>query len=52
MFSRRIIELFRGTGNWSEAHAAMGLSVHDGVDTDGRRLRCLSVPRVGGPGSP
>ena len=37
------IELFRGTGNWSKAHDAMGLSVHDGVDTDGRRLRCMDL---------
>ena len=37
------IELFRGTGNWSDAHAAMGLSVHDGIDTDGRRLRCMDL---------
>jgi len=37
------IELFRGSGNWSEAHVAMGLSVHDGLDTDGRRLRCLDL---------
>lgn len=33
------IELFRGTGNWSEAHVAAGLVVHDGIDLDGRRIR-------------
>eukprot|EP00438_Fugacium_kawagutii_P033912 Skav205523 [mRNA] locus=scaffold4253:32384:35068:+ [translate_table: standard] len=37
------IEIFRGTGNWSEAHTSLGLSVHDGVDTDGRRLRCMDL---------
>ena len=33
------IEIFRGTGNWSEAHLAQGLVVHDGVDVGGSRLR-------------
>lgn len=42
------IELFRGTGNWSTAHQQQGLIVHDGIDTDGRRIRCkdLSDPSV------
>lgn len=37
------IELFRGTGNWSEAHASRGFKVHDGVDVSGRRLRFLDL---------
>ena len=37
------LEIFRGTGNWSSGHAALGLRVHDGVDTDGRRLVCRNM---------
>ena len=37
------IELFRGTGNWSEAHASRGFRVHDGVDVSGRRLRYMDL---------
>lgn len=33
------VELFRGSGGWSGAHARHGLAVHDGIDVDGRRLR-------------
>ena len=33
------IELFRGTGNWTEAHERFSLITHDGIDIDGRRLR-------------
>ena len=33
------IELFRGEGNWSLAHEAVGFSVHDGFDVDGRRMQ-------------
>eukprot|EP00438_Fugacium_kawagutii_P021739 Skav206696 [mRNA] locus=scaffold99:17529:21803:+ [translate_table: standard] len=33
------VELFRGTGGWSQAHKALGLVVHDGFDVDSRRLR-------------
>lgn len=35
------IELFRGSGNWSEAHISRGFKVHDGVDVSGNRLRFL-----------
>ncbi len=34
-----VLEIFRGSGNWSASHAAAGLRVHDGFDVDGRRLR-------------
>ena len=37
------IELFRGAGNWSEAHLSRGFRVHDGVDISGRRLRFLDL---------
>ena len=37
------IELFRGEGNWSEAHSSRGFRVHDGVDISGRRLRFLDL---------
>ena len=42
------IEIFRGTGNWSEAHLAQGLAVHDGVDVGGSRLRYadMSEPAI------
>ena len=33
------IELFRGEGNWSLAHEAVGFRVHDGFDVDGRRMQ-------------
>ena len=33
------VEVFRGSGNWSHAHIQRGLSVHDGFDIDGRRIR-------------
>ena len=33
------VELFRGTGCWSRAHSSCGLTIHDGYDVDGRRLR-------------
>ena len=37
------IEIFRGEGSWSEAHEIAGLSVHDGGDLQGRRLRYLDL---------
>ena len=33
-----VIELFKGEGNWSLAHAEAGCSVHDGLDRHGRRV--------------
>ena len=33
------IELFRGCGNWSSAHAKLGLTVHVGIENSGRVLR-------------
>ena len=36
-------EIFRGSGNWSTAHSEVGLQCHDGVDFDGRRLRCSAL---------
>lgn len=33
------IELFRGCGNWSSAHAKLGLTVHVGVENSGRVIR-------------
>ena len=35
-----VCEIFRGSGNWSAAHSAQGLSTPGGFDLDGRRLRC------------
>ena len=35
-----VIELFRGVGNWTQIHLDRGLVAHDGIDIDGRRLRC------------
>ena len=32
------VELFRGSGNWSQCHADIGLRVHDGFDNSGHRL--------------
>ena len=32
------LELFRGEGNWSRAHAAEGFRVHEGVDVKGSSL--------------
>eukprot|EP00438_Fugacium_kawagutii_P008019 Skav209170 [mRNA] locus=scaffold1137:401715:406094:- [translate_table: standard] len=40
------IELFRGTGNWSEAYQRHGLLVHDGIDLDGRRLRVGDLAKI------
>ena len=50
------IEIFRGVGNWSAAHSAMGLSVHDGVGANSwmdlgsmslfRELAALALRRV------
>lgn len=37
------IELFRGVGSWSAAHSRQKLRVHDGIDIDGRRLRCGDI---------
>ena len=34
-----VLELFRGSGNWTSSHVAAGLRAHDGFDVDGRRLR-------------
>ena len=34
-----VLEIFRGSGNWTSSHAAAGLRAHDGFDVDGRRLR-------------
>ncbi|OLP77428.1 hypothetical protein AK812_SmicGene42515 [Symbiodinium microadriaticum] len=36
-------EICRGSGSWSEAHAALGLRVHDGVDVSGPRFRFLDL---------
>ena len=33
------VEVFRGHGNWSCAHASLGLVTHDGFDIQGARLR-------------
>ena len=33
------VEVFRGHGNWSCSHAALGLATHDGFDIQGARLR-------------
>ena len=38
-----VVEVFRGSGNWSETHASHGLSVHDGFDITGSRLRYLDL---------
>ena len=42
------IEIFRDSGNWSNAHAERQLRVHHGVDVSGRKLRFwdLSEPAV------
>ena len=40
------IEIFRGEGNWSLAHQSLGLSTHDGVDVDGRRLRVGDLTKL------
>ena len=42
------VEIFRGDGAWSEAHQSLGMVVHDGIDTDGRRLRIadMSDPKI------
>ena len=37
------LEVFRGSGNWSSAHATVGLCVHDGVDIQGDRFRFLNL---------
>lgn len=39
------IEIFRGSGNWSDPHAERGMRVHDGVDVSGRRLRYLDLAK-------
>ena len=41
------IEIFRGEGNWSEAHKSRGFRVHDGVDISGRRLRIMDLSDAG-----
>ena len=33
------LEIFRGSGNWSEAHSRCGLRVHAGIENSGRVLR-------------
>ena len=33
-----VIELFKGEGHWSSAHAEVGFSVHEGLDRHGRRV--------------
>ena len=33
------IEIFRGSGNWSSSHAALGLRVHPGIENSGQVLR-------------
>ncbi len=33
------LEIFRGSGNWSEAHSRAGLNVHAGIENSGRVLR-------------
>lgn len=37
------VEIFRGCGNWSSAHASHGLSVHAGFDCDGRSMRVTDL---------
>ncbi len=37
------VEVFRGSGNWSSTHASHGLTVHDGFDIAGSRLRYLDL---------
>ena len=37
------VEVFRGSGNWSSTHASHGLTVHDGFDIEGSRLRYLDL---------
>ena len=37
------IEIFRGSGNWSEAHEQLGLRVHPGIELDGRVLRVADM---------
>ena len=37
------VEIFRGTGAWSEAHQQMGLRVHDGIGCNGKRLRVADL---------
>lgn len=43
-----VLEIFRGSGNWSECHSELGLRTHDGIDLDGQRLRVadFSSPAV------
>ncbi len=43
-----VLEIFRGSGNWSDSHSALSLRTHDGIDLDGRRLRAadFSSPAV------
>lgn len=38
-----VLEIFRGSGNWTSCHAAAGLRAHDGFDVDGRRLRVGNI---------
>lgn len=38
-----VVEVFRGSGNWSETHASHGLTEHDGFDISGSRLRYLDL---------
>ena len=37
------IEIFRGVGNWSDAHQQQGLSVHPGIENNGRTLRVADM---------
>lgn len=34
-----VVEIFRGSGNWTLSRQRVGLVAHDGFDTDGSRLR-------------
>ena len=38
-----VVELFAGSGNWTQAHKEQGLSAHPGVDIQGARLRYMDM---------
>eukprot|EP00438_Fugacium_kawagutii_P034033 Skav222219 [mRNA] locus=scaffold552:275929:282761:+ [translate_table: standard] len=40
------VEIFRGTGNWTAAHAARGLTCHDGYDVAGDRIRVSDLSDI------
>lgn len=41
------VEISRGTGNWSKSHEQLGLTVHDGLNCDGSRLRVSDLSNHG-----